>query len=253
MLLDAGPDICGLQEVPADDEHDLAAELAEALGMHWAWLPSPEPERWHSRHPGCTAAAGNVILSRWPLEDGFDLSLPAGSSGDGSRTAIARVVSSPDGSIPVAATQLTAAPWDSSTRCAQVRALAERLAGLDQSRYPVVLVGDMNAEPDSDEIRLLCGHKTVPARERFVLVDAWRYAPEGAPSPTWDRANPHVAATMEPSARIDYVLVGPPRPGRRGHVLSARRIGAQPVRGVWPSDHAGVLVELETGTTATAA
>jgi endonuclease/exonuclease/phosphatase family metal-dependent hydrolase len=253
VLLDAGPDICGLQEVPADDEHDLAAELADALGMHWAWLPSPEPERWHSRLPGCTAAAGNVILSRWPLEEGFDLSLPAGSSGDGSRTAIARVVSSPDGRIPVAATQLTAAPWDSSTRCTQVRTLVERLGGIDQSRYPVVLVGDMNAEPDSDEIRLLCGHKTAPAHERFVLVDAWRYAPEAAPSPTWDRANPHVAATMEPSARIDYVLVGPPRSGRRGHVLSARRVGAEPVRGVWPSDHAGVLVELETGTPAPAA
>jgi len=40
------------------------------------------------------------------------------------------------------------------------------------------------------------------------------------------------------------VLVGPPRVGRRGHVRSIRRIGAAPVHGVWPSDHAGLLAEL---------
>ncbi len=247
VLRAARPDICGLQEVPADEEHDLAAALAEQLRMHLAWLPSPEPESWHSRLPGCTAAVGNAILSRWPLDGGFDLSLPAGSSGDASRTAMARLVRSPDGPLPVATTQLTAAPWDSRVRCAQVRALVERLAALDQSRYPVVLVGDLNAEPDSDEMRMLCGHKTAPAREGFVLVDAWRYAPADALPWTWDRANPHVAATMEPSARIDYVLVGPPRSGGRGHVLSVRRVGAEPVGGVWASDHAGVLAELAAG------
>jgi endonuclease/exonuclease/phosphatase family metal-dependent hydrolase len=80
-----------------------------------------------------------------------------------------------------------------------------------------------------------------------VLVDAWRYASNAGPAWTWDRANPHVLATLEPSARIDYVLVGPPHFGRRGHVVSARRIGAEPVGGVWPSDHAGVLAELGTG------
>jgi endonuclease/exonuclease/phosphatase family metal-dependent hydrolase len=123
----------------------------------------------------------------------------------------------------------------------------DRLAEVERDDYPLVVAGDMNAEPDSDEIRLLCGHKTAPAREGFVLIDAWRYAPEGAVAWTWDRANPHVLSTMEPSSRIDYVLVGPPHPGRRGHVRSIRRIGTEPVRGVWPSDHAGVLAELEAG------
>jgi len=73
-----------------------------------------------------------------------------------------------------------------------------------------------------------------------VLVDAWR---SSAVRWTWDRANPHVAETMEPSARIDYTLVGPQR-GRRGRVVSAERLGHQRVKGVWPSDHAGLLVEL---------
>jgi endonuclease/exonuclease/phosphatase family metal-dependent hydrolase len=159
------------------------------------------------------------------------------------------VVDAPDSRIPFATTQLTSAPWDSASRMAQVKELAGLLAAHDVHDFPVVLTGDLNAEPDSDEVRLLCGHKTPPAHPRFVLVDAWRYAEVDAIAWTWDRANPHVAATMEPSARIDYVLVGPPRDGR-GRICSVERLGHRPVRGVWPSDHAGVLVELgvqETG------
>lgn len=142
--------------------------------------------------------------------------------------------------------QLTSAPWDSATRCDQVRALVGLLAERGREEYPVVLVGDLNAEPDSDEVRLLCGHKTAPAVERFTLVDAWRYAPSDAVLWTWDRANPHVRSTMEPSSRIDYVLVGLPGEDRRGHVRSVERIGTAAVDGVWPSDHVGVLASLET-------
>jgi endonuclease/exonuclease/phosphatase family metal-dependent hydrolase len=249
VLRRARPDICGLQEVWAKGGRNLAGELAEELGMHWAWVRSPEPERWRARLPGCSAAVGNAILARWPIRDSFRVLLPPGSSGDASRTAIVATVESPDGRIPLATTQLTSAPWDSATRCGQVRELVARLAALEREDYPVLVLGDMNAEPDSDEIRLLCGHKTAPAREGFVLVDAWLYAARGATPWTWDRANPHVLSTMEPSSRIDYVLVGPPHAGRRGHVRSVRRIGTTPVHGVWPSDHAGVLAELETGAT----
>jgi endonuclease/exonuclease/phosphatase family metal-dependent hydrolase len=156
------------------------------------------------------------------------------------------VIESPTGRIPVAVTQLTSAPWDSATRCEQVRALVRFLAEREREDYPVVVTADLNAEPDSDEVRLLCGHKTAPAADGFVLIDAWRYASTDADDWTWDRANPHVLSTLEPSARIDYVLVGPPH-GRLGHVLSVRRIGAAPVGGVWPSDHAGVLAELDSG------
>jgi endonuclease/exonuclease/phosphatase family metal-dependent hydrolase len=247
VLLDTRPDICGLQEVWADGERNLASELAKELELHWAWAGSPEPRRWHIRLPGCSADVGHAILARWPMRAPTELPLPPGRSGDRSRSALVCVVESPIGRIPVATTQLTPAPWDSAARCEQVRALVAFLAEREHESYPWVVMGDMNAEPDSDEVRLLCGHKTAPVRDGFVLVDAWRYAPRGADPWTWDRANPHVLSTMEPSSRIDYVLVGPPYEGRRGHVRSVRRIGTEPVRGVWPSDHAGVLAELETG------
>jgi endonuclease/exonuclease/phosphatase family metal-dependent hydrolase len=245
VLRDARPDICGLQEVWADGERNLAGELAEELGLHWTWVRSRQPHRWRARLPGSSAEVGDAILARWPIRDLAELPLPPGPSGDESRNALVCVVESPDGRIPFVTTQLTSSPWGSATRCEQVRALVKFLAQREREDYPVVVVGDLNAEPDSDEVRLLCGHKTAPATAGFVLVDAWRYAPSDADPWTWDRANPHVLSTMEPSARIDYVLVGPPH-GRRGHVRSVRRIGAAPVAGVWPSDHAGVLAELET-------
>jgi endonuclease/exonuclease/phosphatase family metal-dependent hydrolase len=244
VLRAAKLDVCGLQEVWTDGPDNLARLLADALGMHWSFSPSPEPERWRARLPESSAGVGNAILARWPIQDVADLALPPGGSGDRSRTALAGVVDSPYGRVPLATTQLTAAPWDSVARCRQVRALVKFLGRRQREDYPTILVGDLNAEPDSDEVRLLCGHKTAPAASRFVLVDAWRYATDAVPW-TWDRANPHVLATGEPSSRIDYVLIGPPHASHRGHVRSARRIGEKPVAGVWPSDHAGVIAELD--------
>jgi endonuclease/exonuclease/phosphatase family metal-dependent hydrolase len=243
VLLEARPDLCCLQEVWADDGVNLAGEIAADLGMSWAWSPSPFPEGWRRRAAEPAAEIGNAVLTRWPISEIVELHLPAGDSCDEARTAILVVADAPGGRIPFATTQLTAAPWDSATRMAQVRELAGLLAAHDVHDYPVVLTGDLNAEPDSDEVRLLGGHKTPPACPGFVLVDAWRYAEPDAIPWTWDRANPHVAATLEPSARIDYVLVGPPRDGRGG-IGSVERLGHQPVGGVWPSDHAGLLVEL---------
>ena len=108
-----------------------------------------------------------------------------------------------------------------------------------------MVTDDLNAEPDADEIRLLGGHKTAPVVPGLVLVDAWGYADPMTPGWTWDRRNPYVAATGEPSSRIDYVLVGLPTASGAGRVRSVRLIGDRPVDGVWPSDHAGVLAELQ--------
>ena len=59
--------------------------------------------------------------------------------------------------------------------------------------------------------------------------------------------NPHVLATGEPSARIDHVLVGRPGADGQGRVRRVGLVGDAPVDGVWPSDHAGDLVQLQAG------
>jgi Endonuclease/Exonuclease/phosphatase family len=63
VLVELRPDLCGLQEVLADDERKFASELAAELQLHWVWTRSPEPERRHRRLPGCSADVGNAILA----------------------------------------------------------------------------------------------------------------------------------------------------------------------------------------------
>jgi endonuclease/exonuclease/phosphatase family metal-dependent hydrolase len=112
---------------------------------------------------------------------------------------------------------------------------------------PPVVTGDLNAVPESDEVRLLEGFLTEPAVPDLLLVDAWRYAAPDDRGITWSRGNPHEAVTGEPDARIDYVLVGTPRTGGAALVESARVVGDRPRDGIWPSDHAAVVADLQLG------
>lgn len=95
-----------------------------------------------------------------------------------------------------------------------------------------------------DEIRRFEGRLTAPAVRSQVLVNAWRYAEPGHPGLIRDVGNPHVAATFEPSARIDCIFVGPPGPGGHGHARRIGLIGDHASDRVCPSDHAGLSADL---------
>jgi endonuclease/exonuclease/phosphatase family metal-dependent hydrolase len=235
-LAEVGPDVCGLQEVWGIRDDNLAAGLAQRLGMHWCWAVVAESDNGLS--------IGNAILSRWPIGRHSDVRLPAGDLGE-HRVALHARVDTPDGVLPMFTTHLTYRPGSSQLRLPQVRRLATFVAEeADGCPYPPVVTGDLNAEPDSDELRLLGGLLTTPAAPGLVLVDAWRYADPGDPGFTWDRRNGYQADSILPDCRIDYVLVGLARQ-RRGRVRSARLAGNAPVDGVWPSDHFAVVAELQ--------
>jgi endonuclease/exonuclease/phosphatase family metal-dependent hydrolase len=244
VLADAQPDVCGLQEVWAGRGEHQVALLAAQLGMHWAWTASPAPERWQRRLGDPTMQVGNAILSRWPITEQAAQPLPADPVADDGRTVLFARVQTPTGRLPFFTTQLTSTVGQSAVRCRQVASLCRFVAAHTNLGFPPVVTGDLNAEPDADEVRLLGGHKTAPVVPGLVLVDAWSYADPLTSGWTWDRRNPYVAATGEPSARIDYVLVGLPTASGAGQVQSVRLIGDRPVNGIWPSDHAGVLAEL---------
>ena len=112
-----------------------------------------------------------------------------------------------------------------------------------RGHLPPVLCGDFNATPDFDEVRSISGKRDslVP---NLVLLDAWEFTKPGEPGYTWDQRNPHVEATHEPSARIDYVFVGMASGAGRGKPKNAWLFGDSPIDGVWPSDHFGVCVDL---------
>jgi endonuclease/exonuclease/phosphatase family metal-dependent hydrolase len=235
-LVDA--DVLCLQEVWLTERENQAEALAAHLDMHFGWAASPRPERWQRRIGDRSIGVGTAILSRWPLVDQGVRALPGADI-----PALHAMLHTPTGLLPVFTVHLDSAPSASSLRCRQVAALAALVAEKGRGNLPAVVTGDFNAEPDSDEIRLLEGHKTAPAVPGQVLVDAWRFADAGSPEATWDTRNPHAAPLGFPDSRIDYVFVGMPVSGR-GRVLGARRFGAAPVDGVWPSDHFGVLAHI---------
>ncbi|MFI7018607.1 endonuclease/exonuclease/phosphatase family protein [Streptomyces sp. NPDC050164] len=244
-LRELRPDVVGLQEVWAADGENLAEWLAGELGLHCAWAPSPAPERWRRRIGDPTVDIGNAVLSRWPVVDRDVLPLPAPADVNDGRLALYARLAGPTHEIPFFTTHFASAPDASAVRCGQVAALAGFVARhRGDTPFPPVVTGDLNAWPDSDEIRLIGGYKTAPAAPGQVLLDAWEYADPAAPSATWDAANPYVAQTHEPSVRIDYIHVGPPGPGGLGRVRDVRRACDGPVDGVWPSDHAAVVADL---------
>jgi endonuclease/exonuclease/phosphatase family metal-dependent hydrolase len=247
-LARVAPDVCGLQEVWDDGEENQAGSIAADLGWHSVWAPSPSSEQWQRRlgATGAGIAFGNAVLSRWPIAGSAVNRLPAAVGIDDGRLALHAMIASPFGAIPVFTTQLTSAWGHSRIRQEQVAAVCRFITERGHGGFPPVLTGDFNAPPDADEIRCLVG-KADPPVPGVVLLDAWAYARPLELGWTWDRRNPHVAATLEPDARIDYVFVGPPDTQARGHILTAELVGVQPKDGVWPSDHMGVLAELRGG------
>lgn len=240
-LADVRPDLCGLQEVWGAASENLAAELAERLGMHWCWTAASSIRDEH----GEDLWIGNAILSHWPIVSHVQADLPPGGLPGEARVAVHARIDAPGGALPFFTTHLTYGPGLSRVRTAQARTLAQFVAdhGTDCA-YPPVVTGDLNAEPGSDELRLLGGLLTSPAVPGQVLLDAWRYAQPGDPGFTWDHRNGYQADSVIPDSRIDYILVGLPQQGR-GKVLSVQLAGAAPVDGIWPSDHFAVVADLQ--------
>jgi endonuclease/exonuclease/phosphatase family metal-dependent hydrolase len=230
------PDVVGLQEVLGyPGLPSQADEIASALGWNVHHVPA-----WHI---GGGLTFGNALLSPHPLLDAQTLSLPAPPELDTRTVAFARV-DLPHGPAPVFCTHLTFQQHLGHWRCQQVRALTDhvaRLAPLDGP--PPILLGDFNADPDSDEMRFLRG-LTPLAGESVYFADTWLATGRTEPGFTYDRANPYALRSREPSRRIDYVYVRGPGKHLCGEPISAALALNEPVDGVWPSDHFAVVADI---------
>ena len=221
VIADVAPDVLALQEVR---EPDLDVYADPSL---------------HRAHTGM----GNAIVSRWPITEHSTVILP----GDGIRNALVAHIDSPSGPLLVVATHLAHRFDQSEVRMAQVAALTAVIADerLDpETAFPPLLLGDLNAVPTSEEIRALTGESPPPS-PGLVFTDAWAAVGDG-PGHTWDTQVPYVADTTWPRRRLDYVLVGWPRPKPLGNPARCELVGAEPIDGVWPSDHLGVVATLRT-------
>ena len=177
-LAEVQPDVCGLQEVWGGPGENLAAELAGRLGMHWRWGAAAKARD----AGGEELSMGNAVLSRWPIAAHAQASLTADGLTGESKVAVHARIEAPGGALPFVTTHLTYGPGLSHVRTEQVRKLAEFVAEhAADCAYPPVVTGDLNAEPASDELRLLGGLLATPAVDGLVLLDAWRYADPGDP------------------------------------------------------------------------
>ena len=235
------PDALCVQEVWVDADGDLATIIATELGYH---AVRSEAIGHHS------VGFANAVLSRWPSTPLADEALPQRDGTAGHRRVVAASVATPWGPWPIASTHLDHRFDQSVTRQRQVERLLQLASdwrGDVTSDLPVVVGGDLNALPDSDELRLLTGRRD--GVQGIVMSDAWEQCGVG-PGTTWRRTNPNTADSAWPDRRIDYVLVSWPRPKPTGNPISAHLVGTDPVdvdgSQVWASDHAAVVVDLAT-------
>ncbi len=230
-------DVVGLQEVLGfTGMPSQAHEIADGLGWNVHHVPA-----WNV---GGGLTFGNAILSPHPLTDGASLPLPSPPGLDTRTVAFARVGCA-HGPMPVFVTHLTWQAHMGHARCEQVRALTDHVAALAPiDEAPPVILGDLNADPDSDEMRFLRGLTALGGKSVY-FADAWTTTGnDPAGGFTYDRRNAYALRSREHSRRIDYVYVRGPGKHLCGEPLSASLALDQPTGDVWPSDHFAVVAEI---------
>jgi endonuclease/exonuclease/phosphatase family metal-dependent hydrolase len=255
------PDVLGLQEVlrqaspgaspvgawqapvsaPDDGTHDQATLIGAGYMGYVAYARAMDY--------GNGLAFGNAVLSKFPISEYRAFELPGRETGE-VRVLLYTVVDLPAGKLPVFVTHLNWKLHQGSVRVRQVEFICEKIRELepiDESRLPPVLMGDMNADPDSDEMRYMRGLATLGDRSVY-FADSWVYGGDGTPGYTFDRRNRFAAIAHEPPRRIDYIYVRGPDSKLRGEPLETRLAFATSEPGsqgdVFPSDHFGLVTEL---------
>jgi endonuclease/exonuclease/phosphatase family metal-dependent hydrolase len=229
----SAPDIVCLEEAWATPEQSQGDLVGEALGLpyRFGW-GDWQQDGWTS---------GGAICSRWPIATREHRPLPgeAGAAGAAGYAGI----DGPRGVIELLVVMLDYPLHASGVRQHQVRELVKFVTEAASRRHPVIMCGDFNAGPDSDELRMLTGRSQPPA-PGMVFYDAWEVAGDGGPGFTWSNQNPLAAVSLLPDRRFDYVLSAWPRRGGAGHPVRCELLGVRPRQDAQLSDHYGVVADL---------
>jgi endonuclease/exonuclease/phosphatase family metal-dependent hydrolase len=202
-------DVICLQEVWADTEVEFAAELAEGLGFH---------QVYGSRLDFDGVRFGNAVLSRWPITTSEVLALPSRVDTEEMRTCLRADIDGPRGPLQVFCTHLNWRFDQSGVRQDQVRSIC---TFIDRSKpdggraFPPILCGDLNADPASDEIRMLTGRSDPPV-PKLVFHDAWEVAGQASDSSDTGASGatptPMPGATSNPIVASTTSWSGGPKP-----------------------------------------
>ena len=234
-LAAANPDIVCLVESWSSAETTQAKLIAAAAGRGTSRLRRRlGPGRLGFGHRSGFPLAARAIVERRKLR---------GEDDSGVGEVLAVTIGGDRGPVQFFAVMLDYPLGASVVRQAQVRELAQLISSTTHRRHPIVVCGDFNAGPDSDEIRMLTGHSAT-AEPGLVFYDAWEVAGDGTAGITWSNRNPLAAVALYPDRRFDYVLSAWPRLGGVGHPTHCELLGVVPNDQLQLSDHYGVLADL---------
>ncbi|MFC7404834.1 endonuclease/exonuclease/phosphatase family protein [Georgenia alba] len=236
-LAELRPDVVALQEVTRRGEFD---DVGELLGGGYTVL----------EHPGSgTDGVGACLASWWPVHRSEGLSFD-----DEDLTwagAVAAEIESPGvGRLLVVHHKPSWRLDREDRRERQALAVARFVEELLASRgeVPVVLLGDLDAGPESASVRFLTGRQSLDGMS-VRYEDAWEAVRPQEPGHTFTPRNPLVRAgqmPLESGRRIDHIMVRSGPHGPLLEVADCRLVLDRPVAGVWASDHLGVLAELRS-------
>ena len=236
-----GPDLVTFQEAIRNDGYDQVLDLL-GPGYHIAHQAGRE-----ANGSGCSMA------SRWPLGEVRELDLFVTPRVDprelAGRVAVAEVLApEPVGPLLLVNHKPSFRPGLEYERELQAVAAADLVEELVGGRgWHVVVAGDFDAVPDSASLRFWCGRQSLHGRS-VCYRDAWETAHPGEAGHTFSPDNPLVAGgtwPLETGRRIDYVLIRCGDHGPTLRIAACERLFAEPVGGVWASDHFGVMADLE--------
>ena len=235
-----GADLVALQEVREVPGRlpNQAEALASHFGFHAAFSPSTS---WGG------GVEGLAFISRFPIEQTESERLPHATETEG-RIVFSARLATPRGPLWAHTAHLSYRLHEGREREDQVMAIAARVsARAAESDLPRLVAGDFNTTSENDEIRWLRGATTLGGR-RVYYQDAWATVHGDAGGVTWARENPFRARMgwLPADRRIDYIFVSPARRDGRGTVLDARVCFDRPdAAGVYPSDHCGVVADIQ--------
>ena len=138
------PDIVVLNEVDrgwmTTGSREPLRMLQQRLDMPYAFAPAAD-EIW-----------GNAVFSRYPITEISVERLPRGGDAMARSQLIVVMEIEPDRRVALIATHLSDVDVQGDTRLPQARAIAGTLARLQERGVPVIVAGDLNAEPDAAEL-----------------------------------------------------------------------------------------------------
>jgi endonuclease/exonuclease/phosphatase family metal-dependent hydrolase len=199
-----GPDILALNEVSrgwlTNASTDTLPRLAQRVGLPWIFAP------------GADRVWGNALLTRFGVDDVRIQPLPQGGAAM-RRSLVSAVVDLGGGHrLGIVVTHLHHVAEGGDVRAAQVEQVAAEARRLADAGLPVVVIGDLNAEPADPELAPLTSW----------LVDA-SAGLDVATWPSWD-----------PVQHIDHIFVTPDLVAQDFAVTASTA-----------SDHQGVAVTLD--------